>query len=132
MIPRILVVVLLGSVTALAAPVPKELKKKPDAERMQGLWKVDSETSYWLFQGHKLFAGGTDTPDKNGHTYEIAVRTESAPGEFDLTGGSEFAGICRFVGDDLHVAYSPGKGRPANFTTASNKHVLKRVPERKK
>ncbi len=123
----------LGAV-ATAAPVPKELKVPPDVERMRGAWKVDGGGSYWVFKGEQLFAGGTPTPQENGYNYRIALRPGRNGGEFDLTGGSTFAGIYKFVGDDLIVCYSAGTVRPTDFDQTPNKHihVLKRLPEGKK
>ena len=118
----------LSLVAALpAAPVPKELRVRPDAERMSGLWKVDAGTSHWLFRGDKLYAG-TGTTEMNGYTYGFTMKPEASPAEFDLGGASQFAGIYKFVGDELHVAYNSGAVRPTDFTPGGNKilHVLKR------
>jgi len=119
---------------AMSAPVPKELKVQPDVERMRGAWKVDNGGSYWVFQGEKLFAGGTATPQENGYNYAIALRPGRNGGEFDLTGGSTFAGIYKFVGDDLIVCYAGGTVRPTDFDQGPNRHIhiLKRLPEGKK
>ncbi len=121
---------------APAAPVPKELRVRPDAVRMEGLWK-EGQGSHWLFKGDKLFAGGTATPDINGHTYGLTLKPEVSPPEFDLAGvngGTSYSGIYKFVGDDLHVAYNTGAGRPTDFDAGGNKilHVLKRVGGGKK
>ena len=121
---------------ASAAPVPKELRVRPDAVRMEGLWK-EGIGSHWLFKGDKLFAGVTATPDVNGHTYGLTLKPEVSQPEFDLAGVNgtgSFAGIYKFVGDDLHVAYNSGAVRPTDFTPGGNKilHVLKRVGEGKK
>ncbi len=122
---------------APAAPVPKELRVRPDAVRMEGLWK-EGQGSHWLFKGDKLFAGGTATPDMNGHTYGLTLKPEVSPPEFDLAGANEisnFAGIYKFVGEDLHVAYvGAGAARPTDFTPGGNKHIhiLKRVDGAKK
>jgi uncharacterized protein (TIGR03067 family) len=119
---------------APAAPVPKELKVRPDAERMQGLWKEGVTNSHWLFKGDKLFAGGTATPDTNGYGYSLTMNADVSPPEFNLGGTKSFAGIYKFVGDDLHVAYCAGAVRPTDFTPGPNKHihVLKRISEVKK
>jgi len=119
---------------ASAAPVPKELKVRPDAERMRGLWRVDNGGSYWLFKGDNLFAGGTATPDVHGHTYSLTVKPETSPPGFNLGGASTFAGIYKFVGDDLHVAYCGGNTRPTDFTPGpyTHIHILKRVDGVKK
>ena len=110
MIPRIFVVVLLGSVTALAAPVPKELKKPSDAERLQGVWVVTvgepgAKGYRWTFEGEKLFAGGN--ADTKGLEYGLALRLNNSVREFDISrdGRISHVGIYKFVGDELHVAY---------------------------
>ena len=49
--------------SASAAPVPKELKHRPNAQRMQGLWMAHnpdgSQAGRWYFTGEILFAGGS-------------------------------------------------------------------------
>ena len=131
---RMLAILAILATLATAAPVPKELKQRPDAERMRGLWQADAGSSHWFFKGDKLFAGGNATPDVNGYTYTLNIKAEASPAEFDLGGASTFAGIYKFVGDDLHVAYSGGSVRPTDFTPGPNKHIhiLKRVSEAKK
>ena len=120
--------------TLSAAPVPKELKVRSDGERMQGLWKVDADQSHWLFRGDKLFAGGTPTPDINGYSYGFSMKPEASPPEFEFTGNVNCAGIYKFVGEDLHVAYCAGAVRPTDFNAGPKKYIciLKRVSEAKK
>ena len=147
MIPRILVVVLLGSVTALAAPVPKELKKKPDAERILGVWAYDSSDlngakgagGRWYFNGDKLYSGGSNTTDARGSEYGVSLRSDQSPTHLDISMNNAplCVGIYKFVGDDLHLAYvssSSKAERPKNFDSADGKTVMsfKRVPEPKK
>ena len=129
--------VLAQATGASAAPVPKELKVRSDAARMEGLWQEGVNGSHWLFRGDKLFAGGTATPAINGYTYGLTLKPDVSPPEFNLAGVNgtgSFAGIYKFVGDDLHVAYSSGAVRPTDFTPGGNKilHILKRVGEGKK
>ncbi len=134
MIVRMLVILALavGS-SAMAAPVPKELKNQNDAGRIQGLWKLEiGGGGYWKISGDKMAAGGNATPEEaNGYQYSFALRTAPTPGEFDLGGGATFVGIYRFVGDDLEVAYNSGPNRPKNFSTipGNNVHKMKRIPE---
>ena len=60
---RTLVCVVLATASAFAAPVPKELKHRPNAQRMQGLWMAHnpdgSQAGRWYFTGEILFAGGS-------------------------------------------------------------------------
>ena len=75
-------IALLILVAALsAAPVPKELKVRPDAERIQGVWIVTqgqpgAKGYRWTFEGEKLFAGGT--PDTKGIEYTTEPITRPA------------------------------------------------------
>ena len=135
MILRTIVVILVGCVTALAAPVPKELKVSSDSQRMQGVWKETNGTR-WYFDGKKLFAGGSNTTDQKGHEYDNALRPEGTPGEIDLylAGAVRFAGIYKFVDEEIHIAYHNGKDRPKDFAQAPGilLAILKRVPEAKK
>ncbi len=132
---RTLAMMLAFGASAVAAPVPKELKVRSDAERREGLWKVGATDAHWLFRGDKLFAGATATPDTNGHGYRLTVRPDAFPPQFDIGGTNSYAGIYKFVGDDLHVAYSAeGKARPVDFSPGGSSYIeiLKRVPEGKK
>ncbi len=136
---RTLALILLIGGSAFAAPVPKELKRDTDAERLQGVWLVTVGESgakgyRWTFEGEKMFAGGT--ADTKGIEYGLALRLNSSVREFDLSrdGRISHIGICKFVGDELHVAYHNHE-RPTEFSTANGKnhlHILKRLPEVKK
>lgn len=98
---RTLIVLLLTLPMALAAPVPKEVKRPPDAARMEGLWQDGEGRSYWLFRGDKLFVGTTATPDVNGYTYGLTLKPDVSPPEFDtaeVNGTYHFEGIYKFVG----------------------------------
>ncbi len=137
MMGRTLAIVLALTVSAQGAPVPKELKVRSDAARMEGLWQEEVSNSYWLFRGDKLFAGTTATPDVNEYAYGLTLKPDVYPPEFDLAevnSTSRFAGIYKFVGDDLHVAYNAGAARSTDFTPGGNKtlYVLKRVGGGKK
>lgn len=134
---RTLIVLLLTLPMALAAPVPKEVKRPPDAARMEGLWQDGEGRSYWLFRGDKLFVGTTATPDVNGYTYGLTLKPDVSPPEFDtaeVNGTYHFEGIYKFVGGDLHVAYNTGTVRPTDFTPGGNKHlhIFQRVGAGKK
>ena len=119
-----------------AAPVPKELKRENDAEKMQGLWKETTGTR-WFFEDKKLFAGGQNLTDRKGHAYELALRPDAAPREFDLSGNAgaaiQFAGIYKFEGEELHICYHSGPQRPKDFTPGAGKfiHILKREEAKK-
>lgn len=121
-----------------AAPVPKELKTKSDAERLQGVWLVTvgepgAKGYRWTFEGEKLFAGGN--ADTKGLEYGLALRINNSVREFDISrdGRISHVGIYKFVGDELHVAYHNHE-RPTVFSTAAGKnhiHVMKPLLESK-
>ena len=137
MMGRTLAILLALTISAQAAPVPKELRVRSDAAQMEGLWQEGAGHSYWLFRGDKLFAGSTAMPDVDGYTYGFTLKPDVSPPEFDLAGvngGTGYAAIYKFVGDDLHVAYNTGAVRPTDFAPGGNKmlHVLKRPGAGKK
>ena len=132
-------IALLILVAALsAAPVPKELKVRPDAERIQGVWIVTqgqpgAKGYRWTFEGEKLFAGGT--PDTKGIEYTYTLRSGSPLTEFDILrdGRISHYGVYKFVGDELHLAYHSNE-RPTDFTEGGGRHlhILRRFAEVKK
>ncbi len=136
MIPRILLVLafaLLAGV-AVAAPVPKEVKQRPDVERMRGVWKETSGTR-WFFDGEKLYAGGQDTTVNKGIEYDLSLRPNLVPPEFDLVvqGNIQFRGIYKFTDGQLLIAYSNNQTRPTDVEQASAfRHTLKRDGGEKK
>jgi len=135
MIARVLFTIAMIAAPLVAAPVPKELKQKPDSERILGVWIVENGGTRWYFVGDKLFAGGTNTTDNKGIEYGIALRTNGAMREMDLSerGKVSHSYIFKFVDDDIHIAYYSGDRRPTDFAEAGiNKDVLKRVSEAKK
>ena len=107
MIPRIVLAFALLAGAANAAPVPKEVKQRPDVERMRGVWKEVSGTR-WFFDGDKLYAGGQDTTVNKGIEYDIPLRPNLVPPEFDLVvkGTIQYRGIYKFVDGELRIAYS--------------------------
>ncbi len=134
---RTLALVLTFVGSALAAPVPKELKVSSDAQRIQGVWLAnDAEGFRWYFDGDKLSVGGKNTTDDKGLTYAFVLRPSATPSECDFGGGDkiQYYAIYTFVGDDLRIAYSSGRERPKDFSSGPGVyvHVLKRIPEAKK
>ncbi len=115
-----------------AAPVPKELKRPSDAERIRGVWMADGIAPLrWYFDGDTLYVGGTNTTDNQGMDYALTCRS----GELDFGGGNRFQyyGIYKFEGNDLRFAYKGGE-RPKDFTPRPGEfhHLLKRLPNRDK
>ncbi len=137
---RCLLVFVICAAPSIAAPVPKELKHRPDSQRMQGVWMSHnpdgSPMGRWYFTGEKLFAGGSNTTDQKGYEYAITLRPGSEQAEFDLAtaGSMAFLGIYKFAGEELHVAYRSGADRAKSFETGSggHHHILRRLPEGKK
>ena len=140
---RTLVILALAVVdTALATPVPKELKKS-DAELLRGVWIfADYDNggrrgvgSRWYFEADKLYTNGQNTTDFKGTKYEFVLRPEKIPAEIDFASGPDavWSGIYKFVGDELYVAYSSGAIRPKDFASAPGRDVtiLRRAPEAK-
>ncbi len=133
-----------ASMPALAAPVPKELKTRPDAERMQGVWDFETyddggrthKGTRWYFEKDKMYSGGTDTADDKGWENGIVLRPEANPPEMDIvyTTGPVCQGVYKFVGEELHIAYVHGAVRPTDFASAPGKDVMvmKRGPDVKK
>ncbi len=124
---RTLAILLALTVSAEAAPVPKELKKS-DLERMQGVW-IDNKGTRHAYERRKLIVG-------QGFEYEITLRPDRSPKQYDLVGGEvKFSGIYEFVGEELHLAYrGEGGPRPKDFSDSAFTHIeiLKRIPEAKK
>ena len=125
-------VLLALSAEVSAAPVPKELKRPSEAERMRGVWMADGIAPLrWYFDGDTLYVGGSNTTDNKGMDYALASRS----GDLDFGGGnrSQYYGIYKFEGNDLRFAYKVDE-RPKDFTPRPGEfhHVLKPVPETKK
>ena len=134
MIPRVMLTFALFTGAASAAPVPKEVKQRPDVERMRGVWKEANGTR-WFFDGEKLYAGGQDTTVNKGIEYDIPLRPDLVPPEFDLVahGTIQFRGIYKFTDGELRIAYSNNQQRPTDVEQASAfRHTLKRDGEEKK
>ena len=129
-----------------AAPVPKEVKRQTDSERIQGVWSFaeydnggpQNTGARWLFDKNKLYIGGLNTTDSKGSLFEFVLREK--PGalgseiDFDCGRSNTWRGICKFVGEELHIAYVMDADRPLDFSSVHGKFimVMKRVPEPKK
>ena len=137
---RSLALILLLAVPALAAPVPKELKNRPDAERYVGTWEtVVSESNgqphskaRWTFDD-KLKMVSNPLPGKEGGTSEWVIKIDPMKSPKTIDIGS-YPGIYEIDGDDIKIAYTLGGPRPTEVKSGNGIYytVLRRVPERKK
>ena len=134
---RTLVSVVLAAGSLLAAPVPKEFKKS-DADRLQGAWAYDSFddgggrciiSRLWTFRDSCM--AETTLKGEGGIAYRFALRPEKSPAEIDLRHNEIFGYTCiyKLIGDELHIAWNPGKDLPKDFKSAPGKYVyiLKRL-----
>lgn len=144
---KALILAMCAASIALAAPVPKEVKRPSDAIRIQGLWMYDNYDAgngargtggRWYFEKEKMYSGGQNITDKKGTPYGIVLRIEASPSQMDITadnGPVICNGIYKFDGEDLHIAYvGNGVERPKDYAPANGKTIIvfKRVSEDKK
>ena len=78
---RTLAIMLALTLSAEAAPVPKELKAQTDAERVQGVWTFEGYDNNgpqntggrWIFDGGKIYIGGQNTTDSKGSAFDFVL-----------------------------------------------------------
>jgi uncharacterized protein (TIGR03067 family) len=135
---------LVATAAALAAPVPKAVKQRPDADVLVGTWEtVVSEENgraragpgvyRWTFDADLTMWSGPAGQTERGVKWVVKIAPGQSPKEIDLTNGSTaHKGIYEVDRDDLRIAYTPGE-RPANFTARPGVYynVLRRVPDKK-
>ncbi len=120
--------------SATAAPVPKELKKKrPDAEVFVGKWEVESngETGRhtWTFDDDRtMWSKGVGSVGP-GSKWVMKIDPDKTPKEIDF--GTNYRGLYEIDGDEIRIVYSGN--RPANFDNKArnNYTVLRRAAEKK-
>jgi uncharacterized protein (TIGR03067 family) len=110
---------------AVAAPVPKGLKKKSDAELLEGWWQAvtlddgsgpAANQERDLIRGGAMFVAATLRNDEPGDP--IRLDPTQSPKHFDLelASGKVLPGIYRLDGDTLTWCHSqPGQPRPTEF-----------------
>ena len=137
---RSFALILIAALPALAAPVPKEVRKQTDAERFVGTWEtVTSESggnpyskARWTF-AEDLKMTSKPLPGEAGGTSEwvIKIDPKAKPKTIDI---GSYAGVYEFDGPDIKVAYTTGTARPAEVKSGAGVYysVLRRVPEGKK
>ena len=141
---RSFALILLFAVPALAAPVPKELKRT-DAARMIGMWVAVYEATgghdltndqLWLFEPGRLYIGGDGIPERKGTRFEMELPRDGQPSRIVMRRGPTLVctGLYKFEDDNLYIVYVSGTECPKDFTPAGPRSIviLKRVPEAKK
>lgn len=138
---------LLLAATALAAPVPKVVAKKTDAELLEGRWecvtldggqgpKADKESAmYWFtVRDGKLTTGYGDGKGYDAVTFKLAP--DQSPKQIDITsGGVVLPCIYKLDDDTLTWCHPQDKQpRPTEFKGGNGHYcfVFKRVPDEKK
>ena len=141
---RTLAIILALTVSAEAAPVPKELNKQTDAERIHGVWAFEGYDNggpqntggRWFFDNGKIYIGGRNATDSKGVSLDFVLRPTAPQPEIDFDDGrgNISRGIYEFAGAELHVAYVNNADRPKDFSSAHGKFIMvvKRLPEAKK
>jgi uncharacterized protein (TIGR03067 family) len=130
------------TLAAVAAPVPKAVKKPTDAELLEGWWEnvtIDDgrgptpHRERDLIRGGALFLAGTLRNEEPGQP--IRLDPTRSPKHFDLemASGKILPGIYQLDGDTLTWCHSqPGQPRPTEFKGGGGTTfciVLKRAKE---
>lgn len=137
---RSITLLLLMAVFSIAAPVPKEVKNRPDAFCFVGTWDTTTSESNgkpyskarWTFD-ETLKMISTPLPGEAGGSSEwvIAIDPTKSPKEINI---GVYPGIYEFVGAEIQIAYTLGGGRPTKLNSANGQYytILRLVPEAKK
>jgi len=136
---RTLALILLASLPALAAPVPKEVKNKTDAERFVGTWEtVVSEASekpyskalWTLDESLKMVSNPLPGNAGGRSEWVINIDPKAVPKTIDI---GSYQGVYEFDGPDIRIAYNIGGSRPASAVSKGSQYfcLLRRVPEKK-
>jgi uncharacterized protein (TIGR03067 family) len=110
-----------------AAPVPKALKKKSDAELLQGRWEIvtrdvgqgqeiprgEAAGYWWAFEGSEFLAGfGAADDGKPGRGYQIDPDVNPRRLDFGYSKDATFHAIYRIEGDTLTACLQNDHLRP--------------------
>ena len=135
---RTLAALLLVGATVSAAPVPKEIAKRPDAEIFVGAWDtVVSEAggqphskARWTFDAAlKMVSTPIGGGAGGGSEWVIKLDPAKTPKEIDIGG---YKGIYEFVGADIKVVYTLNGPRPTDCESTAGKYysLLRRVEKK--
>ncbi len=144
---RLATVAVLACGVVLAAPVPKKDEKpKPDAEAIQGTWRLekfegaekppaDAGVILLAFKEGKMSVSVAGRENQKG-AYQLDATAK--PKAIDLTkpGENDARGIYELDGDSLRICLvdDGNAARPTEFTATGKRimlFVLKRVPDEK-
>jgi uncharacterized protein (TIGR03067 family) len=119
---RTAVALLVAAAVAVAAPVPKQLKKqRPDAEVFVGTWELvvaeqhgqPAPKAVWTFDSElKMTSRPLDPKETWSSDWVTRIDPEKSPKEIDI--GKEYKGIYEIDGDEIRIAYTGGT-RPSSF-----------------
>jgi uncharacterized protein (TIGR03067 family) len=134
---RTLAVLLFACMTTSAAPVPKEVVKRPDSELFVGAWDmVVSEAggqphskARWTFDAALKMVSTPAGGAGGGSEWIIKIDPAKTPKEIDIGG---YKGIYEFVGADIRLVYTLGGPRPTDYEPVAGKYYnLLRRAEKK-
>jgi len=110
---------LFAAVAVVAAPVPKGLKKRPDAEVFVGRWQVvceenglPSSEGVWTFDDELKVQCGPADGSPGGSNHRVRFDPNTTPKQIDF---GPFRGIYTIDGDDIRIALTVNSDRPASF-----------------
>lgn len=119
---------LLAGSLALAAPVPKELKKKypPDPERLLGAWEIvvnedngkpkpEPKVVVWTFTDGNMHSSSGNS------NWKIVLDESQTPKHIDI---GTYKGVYEFDGEKLTIVYAAGGGRPAEVKSAQGNYFV--------
>ena len=135
---RTLLVALLIAPLAAAAPVPKEIAKRPDADVFVGTWhtavsecegKPHSKARWTFDAALKMVSNSSDDAAGVGSEWVIKLDSATRPKEIDIGG---YKGIYEFVGGDIKLVYTLSGPRPTDYEAGPGKYysLLRRVEKK--
>lgn len=132
---RTAVALLLVLSSAVAAPVPKALKKqRPDAEVFVGTWDTVVKElngqpvpkTVWTFDPDLTMWSKSPGDGGKGGRWAVKIDPDATPKRIDI---DTFQGIYEFDGGDIRLAYTLNADRPTTFDPKPGVYtvVLRRV-----